>query len=406
MNYLILKNNSVVVFGENGSIIYNLSNKDYYSIDLIHTEILREIKRGTPISEIKMKFEEKVVLSFFEQLITSEIAEISEHHYVEEYSRIGHAKSSTNLDLTTCYIELPTSCTKECENCESLKLFSCLTCTKPKVISEEIDLEFYRNILNEILQTPVSTLIFHGGDPLIKENQILELLKYTREHASENLQIIVKTNGELIDDKYVKSFIKYKINPLIVFNSTNKYEKELDIKLTYLREFLNELSINNIDYFGNILFDDPTPQQHEISLEKLKNYNFKTISISIVIDEQSDLQKYSKINFSERLSSNFSLNKDLHPCLNGIIAVTSDRKISPCPTMTNHILLDLNRDNFIDLFDTVETLDTFWRFSLEKIETCQHCKFRFSCVDCRSLEDQLTNDYYKKDICYIGESIS
>ncbi|WP_068613219.1 4Fe-4S cluster-binding domain-containing protein [Paenibacillus tuaregi] len=401
MKFLILKSNCAIVVGNNGSFIYDIANKDYYSLDVHHTEILNKVKKGMCIEEIKNEFDVNVVNDFFNKLIESNLAELADYYYVEEVTRIGHARPVSNMQLNTCYIELPSSCEVNCKSCRSLKLFSCLTCSCPTVTSPELDMEFYRSLLSDVLKMSVQTLIFHGGDPLTFGDSILELLQYTRENAHENVRIILKTNGRLLDTKMIHHFIKFKINPLFVLRCTNENNHQISMLETSPETF-QVFFENKLEYFCNVVMDSPT--QLESVIQKLKNYNFSNISTSLLIDEKSNLQTYARVQFSDKLSYNFMLNKNLHPCLMGVIAITADRKVIPCPSMIKHPLLDLGKSHILDLFQYPEILNEFWRFSLEKIERCKACKIRFSCVDCRAVEELLSNDLYKKEICYLGHS--
>ncbi|MDF9842711.1 MULTISPECIES: 4Fe-4S cluster-binding domain-containing protein [unclassified Paenibacillus] len=399
MKFLILKSNCAVVTGENGSFMYDLSHKNYYSLDLLHTEILNNIKKGKCIEELNNLFDQNIVNSFTNKLIEGNLAELSDYFYIEEISRVGHARPVNNIQLNTCYIELPSSCAMSCKSCKSLKLFSCLTCSSPTVTSAELDMKFYRGLLSDVLKMSVQTLIFHGGDPLTYGDKFLELLQYARENADENVRIIVKTNGEILNDKMMSHFIEFKINPLFVlrYSKENEYQNNLPLKLSEIFQgFFN----HKLQYSCNIVLDSPA--QLEAAIQKLSDYNFSDISTSILINEHNSLRSYASIQFSEKLFHNFMLNKDLHPCLMGVIAITADRKVIPCPTMVNHPLLDLEQSHLLELFEDPEIINQFWRFSLGKIEKCKACKIKYSCVDCRSVEEALSKDLYKKEICYLG----
>jgi radical SAM protein with 4Fe4S-binding SPASM domain len=402
MSYLILKSNCVAVFGENGASLYNVNNRNYYSLNENLANILRDTKAGTPIADIKEKYSEAVVDDFLHKLINSDVAVISDHFYIEENFRIGSARPSTSLEFTTCYIELPADCQVNCEHCNEPKIFSCLTCKKPSELLDSFDLQFYKNLLGEILKTPVKTIIFHGGDPLTNETEVLDLLRFTREHAEQNVQIILKTNGDLFNEQQIQTFLTYRINPLVVFNCVNQEEQDIAQKLKSLEVYLHTLSSHQVTYFANLVFHDPDPQYHKPFIDLVRSYHFANTTISVVVASNDSLQRYANINFSEKLAYNFSLYKDLHPCLNGILAITADKKIIPCPSMNNHVLLDLNHSSFMDLFDEVEKIDKYWRFTLQEIDKCKPCKLRYSCVDCRAVEEVLVKSGVKKEICYLG----
>jgi radical SAM protein with 4Fe4S-binding SPASM domain len=44
-------------------------------------------------------------------------------------------------------------------------------------------------------------------------------------------------------------------------------------------------------------------------------------------------------------------------------------------------------------------IKNFWQFTLDKIEGCSSCEFRYACTDCRSLEEHLTGRLDGKRTC-------
>lgn len=401
MEYLNLQSNCITIFGENGALIYNVENGNYYSLDKRNSKILKKIKAGLPIVEIKREFEKDEVEDFLKNLINSELASFSKTYSFQESFRVGNAKPPIDLEFKTCYIELPLGCTENCKHCDEAKTTSCLTCNKPDYISKNIDLKFYKTLLSELLKTSVKSIIFHGGDPLTNESEVLALLKFARESANEDVQIILKTNGLLFNERQIRALTTYRVNPLIVFNIVDL--EDLSLRLKNMQSFLKLLSKGNIDFYGNLTIGNPGSQYQKNFIELLQLYNFSKITTSIIISANKNLQKYAKINFSWELAYNFSANKNLHPCLNGTLAITSDRKIVPCPSMKERILLDLNQSDFMHISDSFELIDKYWRFNLQQVDKCKLCKFRYSCTDCRAIEEILANSQFKKKICYLAE---
>ncbi|WP_416150215.1 radical SAM protein [Salipaludibacillus sp. HK11] len=400
MNYIILSKYSVVTFGNNGSLLYDINNKVFYSLDIDHTNILKQIKKGTQIDEIRKKFDNNLVSDFITKLLNNNLASLSDTFYVEEEFRTGNAMASTNLDFTTCYIEFPTDCNEGCTNCKEPKIFSCLACCKPDNISQQIDVSFYENLLKDLLKTSVNLLVFHGGDPLTNYYEVLEIIKYTRNKADQKVKIILKTNGSLINEEISMFLIKYKINPLINFNNMN--EQDFEGRIKKLKTHLTEFNHNNLDYYCNIVFESPSLNYNNHCVDKLKSLGFKNITISYTIDLKENLQQYASVNFPQKLVYNFNFYKELHPCLNGTLAITSDKKVIPCPALKQSELLDLSKDNFINVFNSQDKISELWRLTLQKIDKCKSCKFKYSCSDCRAIEEILSNQHLKKEICYLG----
>lgn len=242
-------------------------------------------------------------------------------------------------------------------------------------------------------------IIFHGGDPLTNSKDLFDLLKYTRDNSQKNISVIVKTNGDLFTDDIIDNFILYNINPMIVFDCTNK-ENDLLIKLEKFKNFFKKLQSNNINYFANIVINSATETNLSELYDTLNKYNFFSISTSVIYDENLLSNTIFKRKLNDRvLNANFEKLKAYHPCLNGNIAITSDKKLIPCPSMYQDILVDLSKDSIFDCFEGNKNIDLYWKLSLDKIDSCNKCKYRYSCSDCRSLEKSITGKLHSKQLC-------
>jgi MoaA/NifB/PqqE/SkfB family radical SAM enzyme len=58
-----------------------------------------------------------------------------------------------------------------------------------------------------------------------------------------------------------------------------------------------------------------------------------------------------------------------------------------------------NKELYAVLKSEWERIDNFWELNLDKIEKCCSCEFRYSCADCRSLEESLTGKLDGKMLC-------
>ncbi|WP_427392352.1 SPASM domain-containing protein [Geobacillus icigianus] len=89
-----------------------------------------------------------------------------------------------------------------------------------------------------------------------------------------------------------------------------------------------------------------------------------------------------------------------HPCLTGSLAITSDKKVVPCPRLESEVLMDLKEHNsLLDLFDRKEKVLKYWKLSLENIEPCGTCEFKRMCMDCRAAEVAFSNSLNQKSLC-------
>ena len=43
--------------------------------------------------------------------------------------------------------------------------------------------------------------------------------------------------------------------------------------------------------------------------------------------------------------------------------------------------------------------DKYWNLTLNEIDKCKDCGFRYGCIDCRAIEKSQFNDFYGKKYC-------
>ncbi len=86
-----------------------------------------------------------------------------------------------------------------------------------------------------------------------------------------------------------------------------------------------------------------------------------------------------------------------HPCMSGMLAVTGDGYVVPCPLIRSYVLGDLRRDSLIKIARK-RKLRAFWRI-LENIEECSTCPLKGVCHDCRAINYQVTGDVLGVEYC-------
>lgn len=401
--YFILSEFCYLVEGNKETLMYDLNDKQIFSFDILNTNVIKCFENQTDINTIKEMYGKDIVDNIINELLENNLGNYSNIQYFKEKFRIGKSKimEIENVRImNACFVELPTTCYGECSFCNENKYNACETCTLPKYISPKIDKQFYFDLLDNITKLNFQRVVFHGGDPLTNWTEVLELIQYTRENTLNKISILVKTNGELITDKIIDDFVIYNINPVIVFNCTKNIESGLLNKTKKLEHLFNQMNSNNINYNANVVIDTKNEPKLSKIYELLDKYKFSSISTSIIFDENLSSETILKRKLNDRvLNSNFDKLKEYHPCLNGNIAITSDKKIIPCPAMYQDVLVDLTKENILDCFENEINVDLYWKLSLDKINTCHECKFRFSCTDCRALEKNISGDLYSKQLC-------
>jgi radical SAM protein with 4Fe4S-binding SPASM domain len=99
------------------------------------------------------------------------------------------------------------------------------------------------------------------------------------------------------------------------------------------------------------------------------------------------------------VSGAFYHNKERHPCLDGVMAVSAEGHLYSCPFLKNEVLGHIGDSDIINIIFEDRLIDKYWNLNLSKISPCKDCEFRFGCLDCRATEQVLSGTLYEKRLC-------
>lgn len=147
--------------------------------------------------------------------------------------------------INRLYIVTSRECNKRCSFCyvynsKELKLYS-------------LDIQ---KILNILKFNHIKQIVLIGGEPLLNGVNLKILIRYIR-NLNKKVEIIITTNGTLINSKWISFFKKYKIYVQVTIYDQKLLEKILNIKFRGL--FYHILLTENIEM--------------EIEIIKILNYN-------------------------------------------------------------------------------------------------------------------------------------
>lgn len=154
------------------------------------------------------------------------------------------------------YIITSRECNKRCSFCYVYKS------KEHKLYSLNI-----QKVLNVLKCNHIKQIVLIGGEPLLNKVNLKTLIRYIR-HFNKKVEIILTTNGVLVDDKWTSFFKKYRIYVQITL---------YDIKL--LRKFINHK-------FKGFLFHVLLTENIETEMEIIKLLNLNNIHFWISIDRK------------------------------------------------------------------------------------------------------------------------
>lgn len=388
--YINLKNECVIDYGFNGAVIYDFNNVKQYDVHPTESKILYDVEKGTSLQKLTQKYDSNILKMFLDQLLTSEIAYISERFIPHETYRVGPlilSSTQRSYELNKVYLELPFDCNKNCYYCTLPKVNGCFSCSIPKKITDK-NLDFYKSTIAKLDEYSAQTIILHGGNPFMHWDFCKTIIDYIKNKTNISIFLIAPSceiNSDILDYLYV--------NKITLFLNI-EYTDTLNIN-NFLNDFKYTKNINILFNF-NVHFNDLN------SFKKLYN---DLINKQINSTYSVYSNNYFKLNYSEDLPTNlldiqeFSLLDYFHPCLYGTLSIKSDMKVYPCIGFTKNELIDLSANTFEDLLFKDRKLFDFWELPVKSLDNCSTCKYKKTCSDCRAFELNYNQEINSKKYC-------
>ncbi len=89
--------------------------------------------------------------------------------------------------------------------------------------------------------------------------------------------------------------------------------------------------------------------------------------------------------------------KERHPCMSGMIAITGDGYVVPCPIIRGYIIGDIREEGLSKILRK-RRLRSFWKI-MDSIDECSSCPLKGMCHDCRAVNYQITGDILGVEYC-------
>ncbi|NPA47031.1 MAG: SPASM domain-containing protein [Thermococci archaeon] len=130
----------------------------------------------------------------------------------------------------------------------------------------------------------------------------------------------------------------------------------------------SKISMENVDFSGEVLVDILYPPNVKLLDESF--LSFKMLPVS---------------------------HRGRHPCMSGMIAVTGDGYVVPCPLIRGYVVGDLRKESLTKVIRK-RRLRAFWKI-LNEIDECSNCPLMGLCHDCRAINYQITGDVFGVEYC-------
>ena len=361
-----------------------------------------DIENNEIIDFVELDDDKRMIL---EMLIKNHLASIYENPvYIDKYRKNSiyfDLPQNTKFLLNTVYLQITNQCNLKCINCgKDIIWQACNSCERWVCESEMEKTEIDQNyIINEIVKFKPSRIIFSGGNPLIEDKRIEELIRLIIE-KSEYTNIYIVTNGTLPIKLSIDVLEEINLQIVLIGNPFIDTErmynkKERDILKANIENLIKINVKLNYVLHGKYWNNDTI---NSITKYIATNDVFETKCFDDYVVEENKINPPSKITANE-----FFCNMKDNICLNNTIAINFNGDVLPCPFIYDKIG-NLYKDTLTNILKS-DKRQRYWGLTKDKISNnCSTCGFRFSCTEC-AVVDLYFDKHYSQNhgICSINK---
>lgn len=361
-----------ITFGALCSTIFDLDSGKAFHMNASATRILKKFISKTDTAQLpKDLYQELLKIDFLKK----------NGSINDELTSEGQLPSRP---LKKVWIELTNRCNQKCVHCYA---------SASPQSSDGLDTKMIFQFLENIFSLGCETVQFTGGEPLLRndlvlfcdlarQNQVKEIEIFSNLSSSKrklldklvNSNVIISTTVLAPDaethDRLTRtpgsfdrmlSNIKYLQSLGVSINASIILMAETETRYDQITKFCDSIGV----HYGE---PDPVRPFGRGKNEHIRCRQFQNV-------------KYKP--FFETTSRSFLYAMNFNPCWGHMLFLRYDGKVVPCPHARNFVLGDVRKDSFIEILKTASL--QAWSITLDKVEICRECEFRYLCSDCRPL---------------------
>lgn len=386
-DYLNLNKDVIHVRGATQSAIYDLRRYRLWSVDESATQPLAELLAGVPIQDVI----ESYGLSEVDEVVAFCVSKGLATRDDEPIHRNAHLQSEPrDLGPEVAWIELGTSCNHKCQHCYN---------DSGPVAKASIDVEMLTSTIRQLKAAGTRALKFIGGEPLAYRDELRTLIG---EAASQRLQeVAVHTNATLLNlewAQYLRAF-DVQVDVTVYGHTADLHEAVTRTPGSFAstRRGLEIATQSGCRVTINVIVVPATEDLLPQILAALRaDFPACAVKYDYIRPTGRGVSLYRQMSFKHLNRhqehetwfdgigvDDYMRRKHFHPCLGNKISVSGEGQVMPC-IMTREVVGDLRHERVVDVLEGA-LFNKYRTLSLEKLEGCRECEFRYACTDCRPI---------------------
>jgi len=292
------------------------------------------------------------------------------------------------------WIEVTDACNQECSHCY----------TRSITRGNFLDRVLLRKLILQASRLRFQQAQFTGGEPFLYPD-LWHYIDYARELDGIPL-IEIYSNLTLITDRDIELMKRYKIKiaTTLLGSRPEVHDRCTMIKGSFERFIKNIRKVRDagIEFRVGVVRtpenqDDMSQIEMLMQREKLivRQKSFAPDDVRPV-----DRGEEHSVSVSKHLNGLylhvdrkfFNMARQWNTCWGGELAVTSKGDVLPCIFARDQIMGNICRQNLQSIING--RAQKYWSVTLDKVDKCKDCEYRFACIDCRVLSLKAGKGFY------------
>lgn len=398
-NFFFLPESSVLVRGAKYSLLMNFNDGKTFRLNNSASKIIELGEKGLNISEIVKSLQDETdssdAISFMKKLSAAGLAKISADPKPSMFGNI----ESISPEFDFLWIEVTSKCNLRCIHCYA-------DANDPR--DQEISKEDIKRVIDDAASLGWKRLQFTGGECTLRKDLPL-LISHAKSRGFEFIEVF--TNGTMLTESLIKFFAEEGVS---VGMSLYSYQAETHDAITQVPGSFDKV-LNSLKLL--LAYGVPTRcatvamKQNEADLIgtsylMCKLGVFRRLPDPIRPSGRGRSMEHWPIEYgrqSIQAQPNFEVKREIFEknklwncCWCGKAGVTSSGDVLPCLFARDHIAGNINEQSLAEIVSG-DAMQEFWSLTMDRIDTCKDCEYRYLCHDCRPWAYGISGNLYAKN---------
>jgi radical SAM protein with 4Fe4S-binding SPASM domain len=396
-----------LVKGAKRGALYDLLSGKVFSVDEAATIVLEQCERGVPLDKIIEGRSETYcaeVASLLERLSTAAIGNFypGSKPFIEKWQPIvspdQRNQSHFPIPVDYAFLELTSRCNLNCVFCTPGEILvrRRTQCARWLAKTEQescLDEAEWLAVVDDLAWLHCSKLQFTGGEPLLSWKLLQKLINRAQHHGIRD--IYLTSNATLLNDNRIAFLARNRVHLLIqvVSHLDSQYDLLTSTQANYPRLIMNleKLDRAQVPFSLTLLMTEDTVTDQLDAIEFFESFHPHEVRLEVLRPVRwqpstpSNLTPYlyrSEARFPVTAADSFFQAREGHSCWMGKVAVTLEGDVLPCIAARTERINNCRQKDLKRMYRDGD-FDPYWKFSIDAVETCNICEYRYACFDCR-----------------------